>query len=213
MLSQFFTAPVLYREIRLNQHFSQSAPMVAISPQLGHKPLFLRVIWVFLVLSHRRFLHLLQFFFSSVFNGLPQCTQRLLACRFSLIALLFCFLLPAHLEQNNILPKMGAPQSIQRLSLILFFCAILYFVIKNIFFVGEQSVFKGLSHFLFSKYASIALRISSAFFNPVCFARTFNRSICLLVRYVSIRFMPLIYTPFMCMPTIILRKDADSPVT
>ena len=79
--------------------------------------------------------------------------------------------------------------------------------------VCEQPVFKGLSHFLFSKYSSIALRISSATFNPVSIARFFSCLICLSVRYVSIRFMFLIYTLFICMSRTILKEDADSSAT
>jgi len=73
-------------------------------------------------------------------------------------------------------------------------------------FICEQPVFKGLSHLL-SKNPSIARRMSSATFKPVFVASSFSRLICPSVRYVSIRFIRLIYILFVCMSTTILRKQ------
>ena len=60
--------------------------------------------------------------------------------------------------------------------------------------VGKQPVFKGLPHFAFSKYSSIARRICSAVFKPVFLANSSKSLICLSVRCVFIRFIQTLYT-------------------
>jgi len=214
MANQFLTTPVLYREIPLNQHFSHFCPMVAGLPQLGHRPFFMRVFCVFLFFSVWRFLHISHALFSLFCNGFPQYAHKLFSARYFLIFLLLFFWSSLHLLQNSIPGITGiTPQTIQVLFLILINCTLLYFVITNIpvivqktsriektvklsflSLVGKQPIFKGLPHFAFSKYSSIARRICSAVFKPVFLANSSKSLICLSVRCVFIRFIQTLYT-------------------
>ena len=88
--------------------------------------------------------------------------------------------------------------------------------IKNVFqlkflgLVGKKTILKRFFHFAFFKYTSIALRISSATFNPVLSARFFNRTICWLVMCIFTRFIQLIYTLYFNLSIIILKKEKGS---
>jgi len=64
-------------------------------------------------------------------------------------------------------------------------------------FVCEQPIFEGQSHSCFPKYSSIALRTSSATFNPVLAESCFKNFICFSVKCIFIRFIQLLYTPFL----------------
>lgn len=104
--------------------------------------------------------------------------------RISLIVIInrFAPLLPANntLFKGTIIEKTGRTKKLTKLYVLGFVC--------------KQPVFEGLSHFLFSRYSSIALRMSSATFSPVSFAKAFSPVICCSVMYVSILFIRIIYT-------------------